>query len=301
MQNSFIFFVYILVLGFFVIFSGTCQAGTDLVYQQANMDEVKVRRNITYKTEQGKGLMLDVYYSLEKAPATKGHTVVLVHGRGPESSYKDTALYNSWGRLMAVNGFNAVTFNWRPGHSPDDITDLSTYIRANAEELKINGNSISFFVFSLGVKDGVREALLADQGFIKSIIVYYGRIDQSILELITDKEFPPFLIVMAAKDRMIPVNANDDFINQLKKGVAGSKKLFIPAVNMVLNCIMITRRHMKLSKKQLSLSKKHRNNRRVTCHPELKQLIDKSEKNGKEIFWMQHLNYLQSKDYPLLK
>ena len=217
MQNSFNFFVYILVLGFFVIFSGTCQAGTDLVYQQANMDEVKVRRNITYKTEQGKGLMLDVYYSLEKAPATKGHTVVLVHGRGPESSYKDTALYNSWGRLMAVNGFNAVTFNWRPGYSPDDITDLSTYIRANAEELKINGNSISFFVFSLGVKDGVREALLADQGFIKSIIVYYGRIDQSILELIPNKEFPPFLIVMAAKDRMIPVNANDDFINQLKK------------------------------------------------------------------------------------
>jgi len=194
----------------------TTRSTLDLVYKHPDMGKVETKKDVVYKTDNGKELMLDIYYPLGNEDASKAHVVVLIHGKAPTQSLKDTDLYNSWGRAIAANGLAAVTFNWRPSVSPEDVSDLIRYIRENAKELGINGNSISVFAFSAGVKEGIKEALKVNTGFIDSVIAYYGEVDSVVLENDQITGLPPIFIAMAQNDNIIPVNINNDFIEQAK-------------------------------------------------------------------------------------
>lgn len=192
----------------------TDNTGLNLVYKHPDMEKVGTKRDIVYKTVIDKKLKLDVYYPLGVVDSSKAHTVVLVHGIGPIESFKDTDVYQSWGRVIAANGFNAVTFNWRPSVTQDDVSDLIKYIRENSKDLKINPDSMSIFAFSAGVKEGVKEAILINTGFVKNIIAYYGQLDTSVLKEDSNTNLPPMFIAMAALDTTVPPGINDSFIKQ---------------------------------------------------------------------------------------
>lgn len=192
----------------------------NLVYSCIGMDKVVVVKDIVYKTDHNKDLKMDVYYPFDKNDAYRDHTVILVHGSGPLESYKDTAVYSSWGRVIAANGFTVVVFNWRPLMQTGDVEDLIKYVRYNAGSLKINSENISIFAFSAGVKEGVSEALKTDTGFLESIVAYYGEVDPSILTSERNSKLPPMFIAMAANDTIIPSAVNDKFIEEAKKGGA---------------------------------------------------------------------------------
>jgi acetyl esterase/lipase len=195
---------------------GSKNSGPDLVYKCPGMDKVEVKKDIVYKVDNDRKLKMDIYYPLGIKDASKNHTVILVHGSGPVESFKDTDVYMSWGRAVASKGFTAVTFNWRPNVSTNDVSDLMKYVRDNAEELKINGNSITVFAFSAGVKEGIKEAALSNTGYLKSIVVYYGELDSSILSTAFASGLPPMFIAMGALDYTIPASSNDKFISDFK-------------------------------------------------------------------------------------
>lgn len=189
----------------------------DLFYKFENMDKVNVKKDIVYKNDNGNELKLDVYYALGNKDISKTPTIILVHGSAPGDNLKDSSVYTTWGDKIASSGFNAVMFNWRPSGPLGDVSYLIKYIRENANELKINSENISVIAFSAGVYEGVKEVIEVNTGFIKNVAVYYGCINSSILTTKTDVKLPSFFIAMAALDKIVPPDINDDFISKAEE------------------------------------------------------------------------------------
>ncbi len=187
----------------------------DLLFKHPNMDAVKKRQDVIYKEINGRSLKLDVYYS-DKGDFSSVPTVILVHGSAQIDSIKDLKLFQSWGKVIAAYGFNAVVFNWRPEENPEDIKDLIYYILDNSNELLINRSNLNILAFSSGVETGIKNIMEINTGFINKIIVYYGKIDTSIIDMIKKQHLPRFLIAMGAFDDVYAPDCNDSFIKSVR-------------------------------------------------------------------------------------
>lgn len=185
-----------------------------VVYEVPNMSKVSVKKDIVYKVDDNMELKLDVYYSLEDKVEDKPNTVILIHGSTPDKKFKDKKYFTSWGRLVAASGNNAVTFNWRSGRVPTDISDLIKYVREHAHELDVESDRISIIAFSAGTQDGVREAVSVDTGFIDSIVAYYGKMPISILDNTSGGKLPPMFVAKAARDSYFASDCNDEFLEK---------------------------------------------------------------------------------------
>src|SRR5947209_5739400 len=94
-----------------------------VVYTIPDMEQVKVQKNITYKTADGTDLKMDVYYPTDLQTDSQRPAVMLVHGEGVDPAIlkaaKDWGVFVSFGQLIAACGLIAVTFNHR---STEDLT-----------------------------------------------------------------------------------------------------------------------------------------------------------------------------------
>ncbi|WMJ76058.1 MULTISPECIES: hypothetical protein [unclassified Sedimentibacter] len=187
----------------------------DLLYTRPGMDEVKTRKDIVYKGSDGAVLKFDIYYS-NNSKISDIPTVALIHGSSSIKSIKDVQLFQSWGKVLAASGFNAVVFNWRPEDNPQDIKDFVNFISNNYNDLMLNINNINFLAFSSGVEIGVKNVIEINTGFINKIVVYYGKIDESIIKIMDPERLPKFLIVMGYLDDIYSPNCNDYFIKEAK-------------------------------------------------------------------------------------
>jgi len=187
-----------------------------VVYVIPNMEKIEVAKDIVYKTDNDSVLKLDVYHPLVEKSDSKGYPVILIHGKTTDRKFKDAKYFTSWGRLVAASGHTAITFNWRSGTTPKDISDLIVYVREHADELNVADDRMSVIAFSMGVEDGVREALSVDTDFIDSIVAYYGKMPMTILENSSELKLPPMFIVKAAYDQYFPSDSNDEFIGKVR-------------------------------------------------------------------------------------
>ncbi len=187
----------------------------DLLYTRPGMDEVKTRKDIVYKGSDGAFLKFDIYYS-NNSKIFDIPTVALIHGSSSIKSIKDVQLFQSWGKVLAASGFNAVVFNWRPEDNPQDIKDFVNFIINNHNDLMLNINNINFLAFSSGVEIGVKNIIEINTGFINKIVVYYGKIDENIIKIIDNERLPKFLIVMGYLDDVYSHDCNDYFIEEAR-------------------------------------------------------------------------------------
>ncbi|MFZ5351342.1 MAG: alpha/beta hydrolase family protein [Bacillota bacterium] len=178
------------------------------------MDRTAAAKDLIYKHHDGKELKLDIYYPPEHKKGETLKAVLLIHGSTPNKNFKDGPYFTSWGRLVAANGFAAVTFNWRSGSNPEDIADLIEYIRENASALDIDENNISILAFSMGVENAVDQSAKVDTGFIKSITAYYGKLPEGVLEDKYKNHMPPVFLAEAANDSFFSKDCNDNFVNK---------------------------------------------------------------------------------------
>jgi acetyl esterase/lipase len=155
-----------------------------VVYTVPGMDSVRVRRDITYETVDGKPLQVDLY-----TPPTGGPfpVVVFVHGGFPEGlaiSPKSAGQYTSWGRLIAASGLAAVTFNHRLRMSAEgavhlqeaatDLQALFSWIRAHAGEYSLDSSRSAVFAVSAG--GPLLNVPLTEPG-LRCLVAYYAFLD----------------------------------------------------------------------------------------------------------------------------
>jgi predicted esterase len=149
----------------------------EVVYKIGNSMNVNVQKDLVYKSNGSNNLLMDIYHTAgfdnQKLPA-----VILIHGEAKDIfNFKDIGQYTSLGKLIAVSGINAITFNHRvlsDGFSVaeviNDINCLIRFLIDNAESLNIDKNRIAVWCFSGGVPFGLYTALHEYSKYVKCII-----------------------------------------------------------------------------------------------------------------------------------
>ncbi len=155
------------------------------VYSVPGMDKVQVRPGIVYKTvdgTQGKTeLKLDWYAPAGARPGKTYPAVILISGGGIEGApydWRDAAVYNSYGRILAASGFVAIAFTKRyaPGLSAElgiaDTRDLAAHLREHASDLHIDKDRFAYWAFSAG--GGIlADVLAASARATRAVLCFY--------------------------------------------------------------------------------------------------------------------------------
>jgi acetyl esterase/lipase len=211
-----------------------------IVYTIDGMEQAQVEENKLYKTlPNGENLRFDVYLPQEAAKGQKYPAVIFVHGRAKNPvNLKSRGQYVSWGQLIAKSGMAAVTFNYRltdyerTQESYQDIKDLITYVRKNADALQIDKDRLAIMTFSAGGIAGLYMPLKERPPFIKAMVSYYNWLDLEEMRAYHDpasfekinefapltqlqrepEKIAPMLIVKAAKDSEEINKTIDNFV-----------------------------------------------------------------------------------------
>ena len=142
---------------------------------------------------------------------------------------KNWRVYRDYGRLLAANGFVAVTFNHRFFEmgkyetASADFDALLQYVRAHAAELKADPDHIVVWVFSGG---GPLVSTAMQRPFVRAIVDFYAFLDapppfSPIEHLRAGEMHVPMLIARAGRDNEKLNAALQSFlIEALAKGVA---------------------------------------------------------------------------------
>lgn len=157
-----------------------------IVYSLPGMEQIKARKDVTYKRVQATELKMDVYSPKGTQSGARRPAVIFIHGgRIPpnlRTTPKDWAVYVSFGQLAAASGFVGVTFNHRfytwesLGDSQSDVTDLIAYVRNNADSLGLDKDRITLWAVSAG---GIflSQPLNELPSYIRCIVAYYSVLD----------------------------------------------------------------------------------------------------------------------------
>ena len=157
-----------------------------IVYSVPAMEQVRVRKDLTYKRAAGADLKMDVYSPANSQASQRLPAVVFIHGgRIPpnlRTKPKDWGAYISFGQLVAASGFVGVTFNHRfhtwesLSDSQSDVMDLIAHIRTKAESLGIDKDRIVLWAVSAG---GIflSQPLRDVPPYVRGIVSYYGVLD----------------------------------------------------------------------------------------------------------------------------
>jgi dienelactone hydrolase len=181
-----------------------------IVLTVLGMDRAAVQKGLTYKTEGGADLRMDVYTPPERKEGEALPAVVFVHG-GPIppnllTEPTDWGIFISHGQLAAASGFAGVTFNHRLygmdqfGTAEGDVRDAIGYVREHAEALGVDPERIAVWVFSGG--GPLLASFVADPPpFVRGLVSYYGLLDFEDEAL---KGFSPLESLRARKDGNVP-------------------------------------------------------------------------------------------------
>lgn len=157
-----------------------------IVYSLPGMEQIKARKDVTYKRVQATELKMDVYSPKGTQSGARRPAVIFIHGgRIPpnlRTTPKDWAVYVSFGQLAAASGFVGVTFNHRfyawesLGDSQSDVTDLIAYVRNNADSLGLDKDRITLWAVSAG---GIflSQPLNELPSYIRCLVAYYSVLD----------------------------------------------------------------------------------------------------------------------------
>lgn len=212
-----------------------------IVLAAPGMDRAPVRKDLTYKTDGGAVLRMDVYTPPDLARGEARPAVFFVHG-GPIppnllTEPNDWGIFISHGQLAAASGFAAVTFNHRLygmdlyGTAGTDVRDAIRYVREHAAELGVDPDRLAVWVFSGG--GPLLAPLLADPPpYLRGLVSYYGILDFedealkgfSALESLRARgagNVPPVFIARAGLDDPRINRAVGSFVEEaFRKGVA---------------------------------------------------------------------------------
>lgn len=203
------------------------------------MDDVEVEKDRPYKSIDGIELRFDLYRPPQSEPSHDLPAVVFVHGEGPPEvikNSKDWGQYDGWGRLTALSGIVAVTFNRRSSHffsrlsePASDVDDLLDLVFDPSTQLGINPQRVGIWVCSGGTPFGMRAGLKRP---VQCIACYYGRLSLAPIRAeieggVSDEDFkeysaaarlgamptenvPPIFLAKAEMDDLPGVNESID-------------------------------------------------------------------------------------------
>lgn len=209
-----------------------------VVYMIPGMSEVRIQKDITYKTEASAELKLDVYTPPNLQKTEKRPAVFFIHGGTPlENRPKDWGVFASWGKLVGASGMVGVVFTHRMGFpkpefalAETDLNDAINYVRNNADRLNVDKDRIALVAFSAGgplLSVPMRDV----PPYVRTLVSIYGFLDIQQSEMHrraigdaeilkkyspvshlaqTNTKLPPILVVRTGLDEIPGINAAAD-------------------------------------------------------------------------------------------
>lgn len=210
-----------------------------IVYTVPGMQQVRARKNITYKKAGAVELKMDLYSPPNSGRGARLPVVIFIPGGidpRVEPKPKDWPAYVSWGRLAAASGMIGVTFTHRLGfprrqyeEGASDLLDLIAYLRANAASFNIDGERLCLVAYSGG--GPLLSVPLRDRpGYVRCIMGFYtfldtGHVDpeqagttRQVIQAFSPinhlassaGKVPPIFIARAGRDQIAAVNESID-------------------------------------------------------------------------------------------
>jgi hypothetical protein len=199
-------------------------ARKQVVYRIPGMDDVRVHRNLAYKTTADGALLMDIYYPPGATPEARVPLVVIVLGYpDPQSEGRMFGPLTSWAKLMAMSGMATAIYG--TSSPAEDVHVVFGYLRENAASLGIDRQRIGVYAASANVAVAL-SLLMRDAGFRCAAFLYghtfdvegstafaeasqqYGFVNatagRSIDEL---PDSVPLFVVRAGRERFPGVNA----------------------------------------------------------------------------------------------
>lgn len=217
-------------------------AAKRVLHSVPGMDRVTVRKDLTYRTDGGTELKMDVYLPPGLKEGEARPAVVFVHGGFLPPNLltepKEWGVFVSYGELAAASGFVGVTFNHRYygldhlDKAGGDIAGLIQHVRENAASLHVDRDRLAVWAFSGG---GPFLAPLVKEPppWLRGIVSYYAPLGMGRMPNmppgVTDEtlkrfspvhqlgdRLPPTLIARAALDNPGLNAALDHFVKQAR-------------------------------------------------------------------------------------
>lgn len=190
---------------------------SSLIFTIPEMEQIRVVKNLTYKCEKEKNYNFDICYPINYNKEKFYPTVILVSG-GSGKTLKLNENFRegfiSWGKLLATSGLLTVHFIWNY-KCPEDISYFIAFVRENSDKFSIDKDRMATFSFSRGVSLSINNILKSNSGFLKSMVIYYGRIPDCLTKECRTN-LPPILIAMAGNDKFFSTDCNDWFIDKYR-------------------------------------------------------------------------------------
>ena len=127
-----------------------------VLYTVPGMEEVTIRRDVTYRTTESGPLAMDVYYPHDAAAGSPLPAVIVVYGYSDAGlpnvfgrTFKEMGATVSWARLIAASGMIAILYSNRD--PAEDATAVLRYVREHASSLGIDGTRIGLWSASANV------------------------------------------------------------------------------------------------------------------------------------------------------
>jgi len=139
-----------------------------VVLELPGMGDVEVVADQPY----GAGGTFDLYRAKRPAPAP---TVVFVFGFPGERfarGLRQMGAYQSWGRLLAVSGMNAVAYSYRDPVA--DLTSLLAHLRGGARDLGLDAGRMGLWSASGNVPTALHLLMTQPPGAFRAAALLYG-------------------------------------------------------------------------------------------------------------------------------
>lgn len=145
-----------------------------VVYRISGMDDVTVRRDVTYRASDSGALTMDLYYPSNLNDRAQPPAVIFVAGYSDVAmqavlgwgiTFKEMAMSISWGQLAAASGMVGITYtNSEP---IADIQAVLQFVRQNAAPLGVDENRIGVFAGSGNVPLALSVLMQEPHGSLK--------------------------------------------------------------------------------------------------------------------------------------
>ena len=170
------------------------QLDRTVVLKLPGMDAVEVRKNIAFDGER----KLDLYgpKGEQKVPL-----VIFLNGVG-RPDLKEWGQYTSWPRLVATRGMAAIAHETSGDDAAKQADALLRYVKAHANELRIDASRIAIWACSANVRLGT--AMLASRDDLRAAVFYYGLMETAPKNITT-----PVYVTRAGLDALA-LNASID-------------------------------------------------------------------------------------------
>lgn len=166
-----------------------------VVLQHKDMPKVTLQENVEYFKDDKASLHIDIYTPPTNKKNKLLPAVIFLNGigeRAGEAKVKSWAIYSSWPRLMAAEGYIGISMETDGNRVQESFDNLFKFLKEKGTQYNIDANSIGVYAASANTTESGKYLMKPTiHPGVKAAVLYYGRMPEGPLR----KDLPVFFVI----------------------------------------------------------------------------------------------------------